>query len=198
MELWTVGNKTILLLYVIAASYFAVSEPISWLVLYYLIYLAMNLVVHIVKDPRVKQGIIGGIILYLIGCAAYVHPYFILLLPLSAYELSSFRIQNQVYVLMLVLLPMLFMRNSMLALYGFTAVLSFFNYVMIRKYMARVNKQEDSLERMRGDLHRLSKKQNENRDFLRTTEYTAKLEERSRLSQEIHDGIGHAMTGALI
>ena len=38
----------------------------------------------------------------------------------------------------------------------------------------------------------------ENKEFIRQSEYTYKLEERNRLSQEIHDKIGHSMTGALI
>ncbi|MCV5791418.1 histidine kinase dimerization/phosphoacceptor domain-containing protein, partial [Escherichia coli] len=38
----------------------------------------------------------------------------------------------------------------------------------------------------------------ENKEYIRQSEYTFKLEERNRLSQEIHDKIGHSMTGALI
>jgi signal transduction histidine kinase len=198
MELWTVGNKTILLIYVIIASYFGTIEPTRWLVFYFLLYLALNLIVHILKDKRMKQGIILLIIIYLIGCAEYVHPYFVLLLPLSAYELASFYIRRQGILLLIVLLPMLFMQHEMLALYAFIAVLSFFNYVMIRQYMAKVNIQEDETERMRHSHQRLTKKLSENQDFIRVSEYTVKLEERNRLAQEIHDGIGHAMTGALI
>ncbi len=37
-----------------------------------------------------------------------------------------------------------------------------------------------------------------NKEYIRQSEYTFKLEERNRLSQEIHDKIGHSMTGALI
>jgi signal transduction histidine kinase len=199
MELWTVGNKTILLFFVIAVSYFEAAVPNQWLLLFFLLYLALNLITHIAADRRIKQALILLILLYLIVCAAWMHPYFALLLPLNAYELASFHIRrHHILVLLPVLLPMLFIPGSMLILYALIAVMSFYNYVMIRKYMGIVISQEDQLEQLRKDRHRLARKLTENQDFIRASEYMVKLEERNRLSQEIHDGIGHAMTGALI
>lgn len=197
MELWTVGNKTIMLLFVVIASYFTARVTDPWLVLFFLIYLALNLTLHIVKKSRTKKVIILLIILYLIGCAIY-HPYFTLLLPFSCYELASFYTRKNGYLLIVILAPILILRDSMLILYTFAAVLSYFNYVMVRRYMSRVNKQEDKNEQMRKDLQKLARSLNENRDFARASEYMVKLEERNRLTQEIHDGIGHSMTGALI
>ncbi|KAI7255827.1 hypothetical protein KC345_g11067 [Hortaea werneckii] len=196
MEIWTIGNKAIVLLYVILAAS-RPGEPDPWLVLAFLIYLALNLCIHIAKKKRIKQVLILGVLLYLTVSAANFHPEFTLLLPLSIFELISFYNRRMPAVL-LMLLPMVFMEHSLLVQYAFVAVYSFFNYAMIMHYMGRVNRQEDRMERLRSDTSRLAKQLNENRDFLRTSEYMAKLEERSRLSQEIHDGIGHAMTGALI
>lgn len=197
MELWTIGNKVIVLLYVISAAYFGPGEPDRWLVLAFLIYLALNLCIHIIKKKRVKQALILSVLLYLTLTAANIHPVFTLLLPFSIFELHSFYNRRSVAVL-LILLPMVFMGHALRVQYAFVAAYSFFNYEMIMYSMGRVNRQEDRMERLRLDTHRLGKQLNENRDFLRTSEYMAKLEERSRLSQEIHDGIGHAMTGALI
>ncbi|GGH32063.1 sensor histidine kinase [Paenibacillus segetis] len=198
MELWTVGNKTIVLFFAIIASYFSVTEPDLWLVLFFLIYLALNLVLHIVKPSMIKQGMILLIIIYLISCSIYGHPYFALLLPLSFYELASFYARSNGYLFCAMLIPALFMRNTMLILYSFVTLLSFFNYIMVRKYMARVSKQDDEMERMRKDGQRLVKRLNENQEFLKVSEYMVKLEERNRLAQELHDGIGHSMTGSLI
>jgi signal transduction histidine kinase len=51
---------------------------------------------------------------------------------------------------------------------------------------------------MRIYLQRLSKNLHENKEYMRQSEYTYRLEERNRISQQIHDSIGHSMTGALI
>ena len=69
---------------------------------------------------------------------------------------------------------------------------------MAERYISRVLKLESQNDQMRKDMQRLTKSLNENKEYIRQSEYTFKLEERNRLSQEIHDKIGHSMTGALI
>ncbi|KYD09140.1 hypothetical protein B4102_2667 [Heyndrickxia sporothermodurans] len=61
-----------------------------------------------------------------------------------------------------------------------------------------MNKSESQLDLMRKNIQKLTKHLNENKEYIRQSEYTVKLEERNRISQEIHDKIGHSMTGALI
>ncbi|MDR0269050.1 histidine kinase [Paenibacillus sp.] len=197
MEVWTVGNKTIMMLFVVIATYFTATVADPWLVFFFLIYSALNLILHIVKKSVTKQMIILAIIIYLIDSAVY-HPYFVLLLPFSMNELASFHPSKYGYLLIAVFLPLLFLHGDMMVLYAFVATLSFFSYLMVRHYIGRVIKQEDELERMRKDLQKTAKSLNENREYARASEYMVKLEERNRLAQEIHDGIGHAMTGALI
>lgn len=74
----------------------------------------------------------------------------------------------------------------------------FFSLTIAHRYIARLLKLEMQNDKMRKDIQRLTKSLNENKDYIRQSEYTFKLEERNRLSQEIHDKIGHSMTGALI
>ncbi|PQP86281.1 hypothetical protein [Paenibacillus sp. AR247] len=131
MELWTVGNKTILLLFVVIATYFTAAQPDPWIVLLFLIYSALNLVLHIVKGSRLKQGAIVLIELFLIGCAMY-HPFFTLLLPFGCYELATFYPRKNGVVLLVILIPLIFLRDSMMVLYMFVAALSYFNYVLVR------------------------------------------------------------------
>lgn len=193
-----IGSKIILLLYVISAAYFSPAEPDPWLVLFFLIYLALNLILYIVNHRRIKQGLLVSVLIYVAVCAVYAHPEFVLLLPLGIYELASFYKQSRVTLLLLALLPLVFMQHPLLVQYAFVAVFSFFNHAMISQGINRISAQEERIDQLRADTQRLAKKLNENRDFQRTSEYMAKLTERNRLSQEIHDGIGHAMTGALI
>jgi len=176
MEVWTVGNKMIMLLFVVIASYFTAAAADPWFVFYFLIYLALNLILHIVKKSVTKQIIILGIIIYLVGCTVH-YPYFALLLPFSINELSSFHPRKNGYLLIAVFLPILFLRGEMMVLYAFVAAWSFFGYVMVRHYIGRVIKQEDELERMRKDVQKLAKSLNENREYARASEYMVKLED---------------------
>lgn len=82
--------------------------------------------------------------------------------------------------------------------YGLIVAFSFLVLTMAERYISRVLKLESQNDQMRKDMQRLTKSLNENKEYIRQSEYTFKLEERNRLSQEIHDKIGHSMTGALI
>lgn len=83
-------------------------------------------------------------------------------------------------------------------IYTLMALLNFLIYMMSEHYTARLSKLEAQEDKMRLAIQKLTKQLNENEEFIRQSEYTIKLEERNRLSQVIHDKIGHSMTGALI
>lgn len=203
MELWTIGNKTILWLYVVALTYFADSGAPRLLVLYFLLYAIMHLTLHIVRPVRMKIVLIVLTTGYLIACGAYEKPEFLMLLPIGFFELTIFvspgRQKPALFiVLLLALAPMLIMPKGLLVHYGFVAVLCFFNFALTNRCMGRALAQEEELERARRRLQLLGKQLNENAEFAQTNEYLVKLEERNRVAQEIHDGLGHAITGGLI
>lgn len=54
-------------------------------------------------------------------------------------------------------------------------------------------KQSDS---MRSSIEKLTKRLNNSTEYIKQSEYTGKLEERNRLSQAIHDQIGHSNSSA--
>ncbi|MFD1177778.1 sensor histidine kinase [Paenibacillus puldeungensis] len=198
MELWTIGNKMLVLGFIIVISYFAASQPSPWLVLYFLLYVALNLTALIFKRQHLKLATSGLVLVYVVVCSLYVQPEMILLLPLTLSELAAFYIRRQIAALALLLFPVVFIQRPLLFLYIFLAVVSMFNSILVSRYSQKISKQEKLLDKMRVEQEKLRKQLNENQEFIRVSEYTYKLEERSRLSQEIHDGIGHSMTGALI
>ena len=59
-------------------------------------------------------------------------------------------------------------------------------------------KYEEQSDNMRSSIEKLTKQLHSSTEYIKQSEYTGKLEERNRLSQAIHDKIGHSMTGALI
>lgn len=198
MELWTIGNKVIVLGFVVITSYFAASQPSPWLVLYFLLYVALNLTALIFKKTRMKLAINGLVMVYVMICTLYFQPDMILLLPLTVSELAVFFVPQRIVVFALLLVPVVFIQRPLLFLYIFLAIVSMFNSILLSRYSQKADKQEKLLDKMRVEQEKLRKQLNENQEFIRVSEYTYKLEERSRLSQEIHDGIGHSMTGALI
>lgn len=198
MEIWTIGNKMIVLGFVIITSYFAASQPSPWLVLYVLVYVALNLMALIFKSRSLKLAANGLVAMYVVICALYVQPEMLLLLPLTITELAAGDIRRYFAGFALLLIPAMFIPRPLLFLYVFFTFVSLFNSFLLSRYTLRMDAQEKQLDKMWGEQEKLRKQLNENQEFIRVSEYTYKLEERNRLSQEIHDGIGHSMTGALI
>ncbi|GGD76033.1 sensor histidine kinase [Paenibacillus nasutitermitis] len=198
MEFWTICNKSILLLFVVGLSYVSQTAITPWYTLSILLYLSLNVAAYIWRQKGMKPLLAALSIVLLIASSSYVHPLLILLIPVNIYELVSHYFKNYGVVLILMLIPLAFLPHELFIMYGFVALLSSVYFTMLRTYAGRIETYKDIIENMRGDLHQVTSRLNENNEYIKQSEYLFKLEERNRLSQEIHDQIGHSMTGALI
>lgn len=200
MEYWTIGNKSTVLGYIITASFLAnmASELSPWQILCYLLYMAVNITISILKKPKLKLVFAGLSTLLVIACAVSLEPLFLLLLPISIYELIFLSGKSSLLALLVMLLPLFFAPLELIPQYLLSALLSFLLYSCSSVLSERLRRLEEERERMRADLQRLARTLSENNEYIRQSEYTIKLEERSRLSQQIHDDVGHAVAGALI
>lgn len=129
----------------------------------------------------------------------FVNPVFYLLLPLSIIELVNDFVYRKTVILIFSLIPIFYLNNHQLKLsYGLIAVFCFLIFMMSDIYSKRLLKNESQIDTQRKQLTELTKNLHTNAEYLKQSEYTYKLEERNRISQEIHDKVGHSMTGALI
>ncbi|WP_066259266.1 sensor histidine kinase [Neobacillus drentensis] len=197
MEFWIIFTKLLLLVYIATLAVQTNISNISWVVLAFLVYFCVNITLYICKNNTLKRVL--HVLSIGITTAAYlvVDPLFSLLLPISMVELSAGFIGKKVTLLLLSLLPILYMDGALQPIYGLVAVLSFMMFAVTSIYGDKLVKKEAQIDRMRKKLQQLTKQINENTEYIRQSEYTFKLEERNRISQEIHDKIGHSMTGAL-
>ncbi|WP_068784916.1 sensor histidine kinase [Paenibacillus phocaensis] len=197
MERWSIGNRWLVLGLAVALIYAGEASPSPWLVLFVLLYLALDLTALLLPKAAYRNAIYGGIVVYSACCAVYVNPEFVLLLPLSAYETAR-GTATRVVITALLAIPLLFLEGALAVVYAFIVALSLLAGICVHRLLLRLSQQEEQLDKLRLDQQKLRKQLHGNQEFIRASEYTFKLEERNRLSQEIHDSIGHSMTGALI
>ncbi|KKO55348.1 sensor histidine kinase [Paenibacillus sp. DMB20] len=197
-ELWTIGFKIILFLYVISQSYASELAITPWYTLAILLYLSVNISFHIFKSQSMHPFLIVLALLVVLAASFYIHPLLFMLLPPNLYELLSLYLRRNWMILSPLLLPMFMLPQEFFIEYGFIAVLTYIYFTMLRTFINRVTSYQEQNEQMHLELDRLTKRISENNEYIRQFEYMFKLEERNRLSQEIHDKIGHSMTGALI
>lgn len=203
LELWRMGFKAIFLSYVVIQSYLSGAVISPWYMLSILLYLCLNIAIHIAKKVSITSILLLLSILIITASSLYTQPLFILLLPQNIYELFTIylRKRKRGIILLLMLAPLLVLSQgpqAILVTYGFLAMLSFLYYLLLNTYIHRITGLKEDIENRHEHIQQLTKSLNENKEYIRQSEYTFKLEERNRLSQEIHDKIGHSMTGALI
>jgi len=201
MDFWLIGNKAVLLFYVIAAIYFQGPSASSWDMIAYLLYVCLNVAIPIFKKSRPKRALAVVSAAFVVLLASRLDPLYFLLLPVNLYELALLapdRSRASLATAMLALLPLFALPRSLLPLYLTAALLSYLIHASLRRHSDKLKRLEDERENLRADLERLTRSLSENKEFIRQSEYTFKLEERNRLSQRIHDEIGHSMAGALI
>ncbi len=85
-----------------------------------------------------------------------------------------------------------------LSSYGFIALVSFLFHALLTQHLRRVADCREEIDTLRERVDTLNQSLDESNAYIRQSEYVIKLEERNRISQDIHDQIGHAMTGALM
>lgn len=197
MELWIIYSKLILLLFLAVTYSSGKLENLPWIVFSLLLYLGINTLLYIVQKRKLKQFVLLLSIIGIIVSFIYIHPLFLLLLPMNLLELLSPYVQKKWVLLLLVLVPVLYL-GDVRYLYGLSAALSLVIFVMTDRYSEKLIRYENQMDKMRHDLQRMTKSLNENKEYIKQSEYTYRLEERNRISQQIHDSIGHSMTGALI
>ncbi|RKN75790.1 sensor histidine kinase [Paenibacillus ginsengarvi] len=198
-ELWAIGNKAVLLGYVIAAAFLndPSSAVASWHMLVYLLYLAINVTILIFKAPSAKWLLAAASVALAVYAAFRLEPLLLLLLPANLCELAERFARKRLAALLLVLFAVLLVPYSLIPSYLLCGLLSYLLYAYGGALSDKLGRLEKERERMRADLQRLARMLSENHEYIRQSEYTIKLEERNRLSQQIHDDVGHAMAGAL-
>ncbi|WP_284036947.1 sensor histidine kinase [Neobacillus sp. 114] len=197
MELWMIGTKLVLLLYIAFCFVRAEGSSIDLAVLTFLLYFCINITLYIFKHTTIKRLLLIGSICMTVAAYSMVHPIFSILLPLSIVELAAGFIEQKFIRLLLAILPIFYLQEPFQPIYGLVAIFCFMLYSVTTSFHYMQVKDEAQMDSMRKAMGKLTKRVNENTEYIRQSEYTFKLEERNRISQEIHDKIGHSMTGVL-
>lgn len=198
LELARIGFKAALLTFTIGGTLSAHQSFSPWYIFYVLLYIGSNLLFYILKKESFRP-MVAMITIGITAAAFQDYPLMIMLLPSHLYELSAlFAGKQRIASYLLMLIPFAVLPRQLIFLYLFIAAVTLIFFAVLHRYDGVLRGQRSELERMRAEAERLHIRLQESNEFLRQSEYMLKLEERNRLSQEIHDNIGHAMTGALI
>jgi len=145
--------------------------------------------------PRLLLLMLAAAVL---GAGIAVHPAFVLPLPIIVYEIASRIYRPGWSILVALAVPLPALPDGWLLPYGIAAAASFACLRAFDTDGRRIRTLQDEMEQLRDKLRRTLAKLDEMEGYVRQSEYVMKLEERSRISQRLHDEIGQSLTGALM
>ncbi|WP_309122639.1 histidine kinase [Paenibacillus sp.] len=173
----------------------AVSAPF---VLFVLLYACAAIASSLPRAASWRTGLSAAPIAVVLAAAVVAHPALLLLLPIQLCELAANATHNRWAAALLLLAPLPYVPERLWFAYGLAAAFSLLFVAMLDELETRSRTDRIEAERFRRELERVRTRLDEQQDYVRQFEYTYALEERNRLSQQIHDSIGHSIAGALI
>ncbi|WP_135549074.1 sensor histidine kinase [Paenibacillus cymbidii] len=199
MERWTLGFKTSLLGYLIVVTYPHAAGDARWYMLVYLLTVIFSFAYPVWKRPLPRRLLAICAAAVATTSALALDPLFWLLLPACCIDcIDSFPGASNWLPLFPIAVSAAFVPAAVLPLYGLIGIFGFMLNMGFRASREKAVKLEAERDKLRADAERMQRMLRDNDELMRQSEYTFKLEERNRLSQQIHDDVGHAMAGALI
>ncbi|MHB1404870.1 MAG: sensor histidine kinase [Desulfitobacteriaceae bacterium] len=194
MENWFIITKLAVLVYC-ALRY---AGGVSVVVLLLLLYVSLNIAVYIAKEKKWHRILLAASLLLLIVCAQYLNFLFILLIPVNLYEFVLTYRQDLRLAAVLTVLPPLIISHELILEYLLVSLLSYVIYDQASSMAQRLNLLTTENDEMRNRIDRLRGRLHKDEEYERQLKYSSQLEERNKLAQEIHDRVGHAISGSLI
>ncbi|MGV3489221.1 MAG: sensor histidine kinase [Tuberibacillus sp.] len=198
MEIGLILTKLILLLYLIISYAGSDLNRAPWFVFVVLVYICLNVALYIFKNNKIKTALHVTVLILILVSQYRIYSLFMVVLTVNMYELAMIYSKRKVEIILLTLLPLFYLKGDYLASYLLVTALCLLIFTAVQSYTERLKRLESQADHLRKHAQSLIHRLNNNEEYLRQSEYTFKLEERNRISQEIHDHIGHAMTSALI
>ncbi|SNX53961.1 sensor histidine kinase [Thermoanaerobacterium sp. RBIITD] len=198
MDIWFILCKFIIIIYILI-KYF-INEmavyPESF-VFFILIYICINMAYYIIDNKLIKKAILILSIALSAICYLYINKLFVLLLPINIYELSfNLFSTNLSFIISIFILFLL--DSSTVSEYTIIALMSYLICFIAQRLYEKIEKLKSQNDDLREKIQMLYNKINKSEEYEKQVRYTAQLEERNKISQKIHDNVGHTISGSLM
>jgi signal transduction histidine kinase len=163
-----------------------------------LIYATINVAIYVIDAKMLKLAVIILSILLSIHLAYYISIVFILLLISNILELTSLYGKSIFYSALYLLLPCFALDAVMLKSYIMISALSCIIIYLCQSTDIRFREMSKQIDSLRHEKDKLRKLSIIEEDYKSQLVYAKQLEERNIIAQEIHDSLGHSITGSIM
>ena len=198
MEKWFLLNELIIVIYYGWFHLRLGTVKLSTILISLLVFISLKLVFYIFKNQILKKLLLILILAGICFSFFYIDESVILLLPsnilLMAYifKVGIFNIST----LMFVAIP--FINENLTAEYAIVILYSCLLYIIINKATTKIDKLNSENDSLRKKNHYLQNSLDKDLSYENEIKELSQLEERNKIAQQIHDNIGHTITGSVM
>ncbi|AFK85801.1 MULTISPECIES: sensor histidine kinase [Thermoanaerobacterium] len=198
MEMWIIATKLIIILYIIVKYiYTDVATYPAEFVAFILLYICINMAYYLTNGKMIKKLMLFLSIGLLMFSYNYVSGFFVFLFPLNIYEIFS-GLTTYLFSLVASLSVMIFIKSELMPEYIITLLMSYLILFLSKMSYDKLESLKKRNDELRWKVQDLYIRIDKNEEYERQLKYTTQLEERNKLSQRIHDDIGHTISGSLM
>ncbi|MEW9095726.1 MAG: histidine kinase [Clostridiaceae bacterium] len=198
MDKWIILNKLIILVYSSLKYITLYEERDELTVLFLLLYIAISMLLYISENKNTKIVLGNVISIFLIVSGVYITPLFLFLLPINLFELMYRISVDNIYLNISIIATTILMEKDSRLEYLFISIATYLLFSLLIKSKERIDelmKENDNLKLSYDNMH---SKIIKDAEYESQIIYTSKLEERNKIAQEIHDKIGHTLSGSIL
>ncbi|MBW9149617.1 two-component sensor histidine kinase [Clostridium sp. CM028] len=201
MENWIILNKLILLIYVsslLVKGNFDYPCSNYIVIISLLFYVIINVSKSLISNNKCKLIFLSISILELLICNFFVTPIFFILLPLNLFEIFVGKIKLIFILFVLLISIFIINKHFIVCEYSFASLFSLVAYYFILIIENKMKKLTIKNDELKEKNYRLLMSLNNQMEYKNQIIYTSQLQERNNIAQEIHDKLGHSISGSLM
>ncbi len=188
--------KSIIVLYI---GIYALNRKVNPFITitFILMYFIAIFLIEIVKKEYVKFIYMYQIIISILVAVKYIDMA-ALLITITIYDLLIYQYNKKYMAAILGVIPLLTISKVELIESVFLAIMIYIYLILSSTSNMKICSLEKKIEDQRKSIYGLKEKLNGEKNYRSQILYTVKLEERNRISGNLHDKIGHTISGAIL
>lgn len=198
MDIWLVLTKFVIIIYILI-KYFMTETAVypADFVIFILVYICINMAYYLVDNKLIKKIMLFLSVILSFICYLYVNKLFILFLPINIYEMSFSLFSTNLSFVASIFIAFL-LDSKTVPEYTLIVLMSYLIFFIARRSHNKIESLKNQNDDLRGKIQVMYNKINRSEEYERQMKYTAQLEERNKISQKIHDDVGHTISGSLM
>lgn len=198
MEGWIILYEFSILIYCISNYVQSGMENSTFAISIILSYICLKICYYIFSRSKHKNIILIVTLMLILFQYTYVYSLIILLLPINIYMLIGKSNQHKWINALAIIISVHFIKHDILQEYILAAILGYLVYTLVNSSFSKIQRLIEENESLKNKNTILSNKLNKDMQFHKQFKYMSRLEERNKIAQEIHDKIGHTLSGGIM